>query len=332
MQAIKLLVVTIVLAAVGALWGQPPAAQKTPGGGEDKAPSKDSLEQLLAEALRNSPEIQLAEAKLREAEALLRQTRLSIMQKVIEQQSAVETQKSKASFAEANFQRLTKLFEKGMVSSEELVKVKADVEAVKAAMKQAELTLNGLTGKLNVGGFGAAPMVGIPGPGIPGVVAVPGGQALGAFGSGGGALGGGVGGSPFAAEAQARAPHGPMAEKIGKALDKTIKLDKPIEKVPLKDVIALFRAKAGDVPFLPQLQGKDDQPVTLSLTGEMMLGAAFQALQDVVPGLQCFVREYGILILVDGASPDQDAMPLLDFWRNEKHRWRPEMRSTPGAP
>ena len=253
------------------------------------------------------------------------------MQKVIEQQSAVETQKSKASLVEANFQRLTKLFEKGMVSSEELAKVKADVEAVKAAMKQAELTLNGLTGKLNVGAMGA---VGMPGAGMPGMIAIPG-PGLGAFGGGGGALGfagGGGGASPFGEQPQPRAPHGPMAEKIGKTLDKPIKLDKPIDKMPLKDVIGLLRAKAGDVPFLPQLQGKDDQPVTLSLTGEILLGAAFQALQDVVPGLQCFVREYGILILVDGATPDQDGMSLLDFWRNEKQRWRPEMRSTPAAP
>jgi len=26
---------------------------------------------------------------------------------------------------------------------------------------------------------------------------------------------------------------------------------------------------------------------------------------------------------VDGATPDQDGMSLLDFWRNEKQRWRP---------
>jgi len=336
MHAIKLLVITIVLAAVGALWGQQPAAQKPPGGGDEKvAPAKDSVEQLLVEALKNSPEIQLAEAKLREAEAALRQTRLSIMQKVIEQQSAVETHKSKASVAEANLQRLSKLFEKGMVSSEELAKVKADVEAVKVAVKQAELTLNGLTGKLTFTAAGApggtltmtGPLTLNTGMGVPG------GQQLG-IQMGGGVLGigGGAGGFGVAGEAAARAPHGPMAEKIGKALDKTIKLDKPIEKAPLKEVLNLLRSKAGDVPFLPQLQGKDDQPVSLSLTGEILLGAAFQALQDVVPGLQCFVREYGILILMDGATPDQDAMLLLDFWRNEKHRWRREVGSPPGAP
>jgi|SRR5262245_769678 len=333
MHAIKLLVITIVLAAVGALWGQQPAAPKSAGGGDDKAvPAKDSVEQLLVDALKNSPEIQLAEAKLREAEAALRQTRLSIMQKVIEQQSAVEAQKSKSSLAEANLQRVSKLFEKGMVSSEELAKVKADVEAVKVAMKQAELTLNGLTGKLTFTGTTASggtltmtgPLTFNTGMGAPG------GQQVGIQVPGGGSvLMGGIG---VVGESQARAPHGPMAEKIGKALDKLIKLDKPIEKAPLKEVLNLLRSKAGDVPFLPQLQGKDDQPVSLSLTGEIMLGAAFQALQDVVPGLQCFVREYGILILVDGATPDQDAMLLLDFWRNEKHRWRREAGSPPAAP
>ncbi len=80
---------------VGALCGQPPA-EKPPGqkaaAADEKwsAPPRDpALEQLLLEALRNSPEIQLAEAKLREAEALLRQTRMSVMQKVLEQQAAV---------------------------------------------------------------------------------------------------------------------------------------------------------------------------------------------------------------------------------------------------
>jgi hypothetical protein len=219
-----------------------------------------------------------------------------------------------------------------MVSSEELTKVKADVEAVKAAMKQAELTLNGLTGKLTfTGAMGPTGTITMTGP-LPGMGGMSGGQQLG-LQVGGGVLGigGGGGGMGLGGEA-ARAPHGAMAEKIGKALDKPIKLDKPIEKAPLKEVLNLLRSKAGDVPFLPQLQGKDDQPVTLSLTGEIMLGAAFQALQDVVPGLQCFVREYGILILVDGATPDQDGMLLLDFWRNEKPRWRQEMRGPPGAP
>ena len=45
----------------------------------------------------------------------------------------------------------------------------------------------------------------------------------------------------------------------------------------------------------------------------MPLGAVFQALEDVVPGLKCFVREYGILITLDDAQP-ADGMPLIDFW------------------
>lgn len=307
MYTIRLLVFAIVLAAVGVLSGQPPAAPKS----DEKPSAKDSLEQLLVEALKNSPEIQLAEAKLREAEALLRQTRLSIMQKVIEQQSAIETQKSKATLGEANLLRITKLFEKGMVSSEELAKVKADVEAVKVAMKQAELTLNGLTGKLNVGGAAGPAMVGVPGPGMPGM-GMPGGLSFGGP-MGGGALGvgGGGGGLGVVGEAQPRPPRGPMAEKVRAALNKKVKIEKPI-LLTLKELPRWLRDNGADVPFQTQLRSKDDEKVSITLIGEITLGAAFQMLEDVAPGLQFFVREYGILITMEGGA---NAMPLLDFWR-----------------
>jgi hypothetical protein len=312
MRAIKLLVLAIVLAAVGVLRGQSPTGGPR-SDGEKPTPAKDSLEHLLAEALKNSPEIQLAEAKLREAEALLRQTRLSIMQKVIEQQSAIETQKSKASLGEANLQRLTKLFEKGMVSSEELAKVKADVEAVKAAMKQAELTLNGLTGKLNVSGGGPA-MVGMAGPGMPGI-GMPGGLPFGGPVAGG-ALGAGGGGGGFGVvgEAQPRPPHGPMADKIRAALNKKVKIDKPVN-IALSELPRWLRDMGADVPFQTQLGFKGKEEVSITLIGEVKLAAAFQMLQDIVPGLQFFAREYGILVTTDFSSAD--AMPLLDFWRSE---------------
>src|SRR6476661_6212674 len=110
MHTIRLLIFAIVLAAIGAAWSQSPIGGAAPqtkappgddkagppqpkpaGGGDEKpGPGKDSLEQLLTEALRNSPEIQLAEAKMREAEAELRKTRMQILQRVIEQQTTVE--------------------------------------------------------------------------------------------------------------------------------------------------------------------------------------------------------------------------------------------------
>jgi hypothetical protein len=78
-------------------------------------------------------------------------------------------------------------------------------------------------------------------------------------------------------------------------------------------VVAFFRDAAAGVPFLANLGDKAKEPVSLALRGDVPLGAALQALQDVVPGLQCYVREYGILITLDDAAPP-DGMRLIDFW------------------
>lgn len=75
MSGIKLMTAAGLLVTAVA-FAQPP--KNSPPQMDD--PAKDSLEQLLAKALQQSPEIQVAEAKLREAEANLRQTRLQLAQ------------------------------------------------------------------------------------------------------------------------------------------------------------------------------------------------------------------------------------------------------------
>jgi hypothetical protein len=74
---------------------------------------------------------------------------------------------------------------------------------------------------------------------------------------------------------------------------------------------------------LLHLGDKAKEPVSLSLEGEVPLGASFQALEDVVPGLKCYVREYGILITEEGASAETDAIALIDFWRLGSNKEQP---------
>ena len=92
--------------------------------------------------------------------------------------------------------------------------------------------------------------------------------------------------------------------------------------VKLAGVADALRTTLPDVPFLVNVGDKKNEVVSLTLTGKVPLGAAFQALQDVVPGLHCFVREYGILITLDDAAP-ADGMPVIEFW----HR-KPEASQT----
>ena len=68
---------------------------------EEKKPSQ--LEELLAQALRDNPDMRVADAKVREAEAELNRARLLVIQKVVAHQHTVETLESAVKMAEAHY-------------------------------------------------------------------------------------------------------------------------------------------------------------------------------------------------------------------------------------
>src|ERR671933_587452 len=103
MRVTKYVAVALVL-VTGWSFGRQPTEKAKPEG-KPEGGSQHSLDDLLAKALRHSPDVQVAEAKVREAEAELRRTRLTLLQKVIEAHAAVESQKSKLAQAEATFAR-----------------------------------------------------------------------------------------------------------------------------------------------------------------------------------------------------------------------------------
>jgi hypothetical protein len=327
MRALTSGVVVLVFAVTGWSFAQP---------GPDKAaaeknePGKKSLEDLLATALRHSPDVQVAQAKVREAEAELRRTRLTLLQKVIEANSAVEATRVTANHSEAMFRRLQQLSKAGQVPMEELQKAEAQMATAKAELARAEGMLNALTGLLP-GGVGAltgredfVASVGVAAPGValqPPPVANPnngfGGGVPGMLGGMGAAGGGALGfaGGGMGAVEPPRMPRGTTADKLRGALDSPVKIE-PVKDKPLAEVLRTFRGPAKGVPFLLHLGEKANEPISLSLEGDVQLGAAFQALEDVVPGLKCYVREYGILITTeDSAVGVQDGVGLVEFWR-----------------
>src|SRR5262245_44326019 len=76
---------------------QPPA-DKPPAKAESAAPKKaegtPSLEEMLAAALKNNPDIRVAEAKVREAEAELKRIQLQVSQKVTTHRHQLEIKKN----------------------------------------------------------------------------------------------------------------------------------------------------------------------------------------------------------------------------------------------
>src|SRR4051794_23462509 len=105
MRALTSAVVMLAVVVTGWSFGQQPP-DKPPA---EKGESKRSLEELLASALRHSPDVQVGEARVREAEAELRRTRLTLLQRIIEAHGNVDVQRATAAQAEATFRRIAQI-------------------------------------------------------------------------------------------------------------------------------------------------------------------------------------------------------------------------------
>jgi hypothetical protein len=343
MLALTKWVLLLVIVVTGWSFAQP-AADKPP---PDKKAENRSLDELIAAALRHSPDLQVADAKVRTAQAELRRDRLVLVQKVIDANAALDAARAAARNAEESFREHAALFKTGAMSSADYRAAEGRFAAAKATLAQAEGTLNALTGTLPAGvkvvngvsdivvpvpaaGIAGAPPAGIAGiSGIGGVTGNMGGYQgtgiagflgtgisgfgggignLGAIGGNLGALGGGLPMAP-----PVRAPQPPMSDKLRDALDSKMKIVH-VKNLPLDELVMQF--KIADVPYLLHLGDKAKETVNFTLVGEVQRGAVFQALEDVVPGLKCYVRDYGILVTMEEGSPE-GAMPLIEFWHTK---------------
>ena len=100
--------------------------------------AKRTLDEQLAAALRHSPDIQVAEAKVREAQAELRRTRLTVLQRVIDTSATVEAARVAAAHAEATFARVSHMVQAGQAPCEEVEAAEAKLAAAKAQRALAE--------------------------------------------------------------------------------------------------------------------------------------------------------------------------------------------------
>ena len=150
---IRLLCLTVFLtgsAALGQQSGQPPKPQDPP---KEKKPTQ--LEEWLSEALRNNPDIRVAEAKYREAEAELNRARMLAVQKVVTAQHNVDAANNGVKTAEASvrlsevkleeaklrYARIEKLRASGGVAAEEVDQARAAVSQAQADVEIARANL-----------------------------------------------------------------------------------------------------------------------------------------------------------------------------------------------
>ncbi|HLW66091.1 MAG TPA: hypothetical protein VKS79_12340 [Gemmataceae bacterium] len=371
MRSMRISVLTMLAGLIACpVWAQPTTPGAAPPGGSSppKAttpsnespktapvakPPAGSLEELLATALRNNPDIRVAEAKLREAEANLNKARIQVMQQVVSLKNAVDAQKKAAEVAEQSHKRIQELKKSNVVPEAEVTQSEALLAKAKADLAKLEadlaIPLGRLPGKYDTvdGGSNTIfqglsrndaiwldwsntlnlnasnnpwtyPQATYPGQWTP--------QAQWQLNN----LGSGNVTNPYQIPSTIRtvvnlpadysgttkAAAGSVADKIRTALDKPIKIEWK-QPMPLNDVIEFLRSKAEiDVPFRILLDNDAKSRIDL-MTGELPLGAWLQAVEDSIPQLIIVVRDYGLVVTTRGRLP-QDAEPVRSFWQRSK--------------
>ncbi len=109
--------------------------------------AEPTLEEMLNKALKDNPDIRVAEAKVREADAELNRTRLQVTQKVLAFHHSRESQKAIIRVAEEDLQRIQKLEANKAVSQEEVKQAQQRLSASKAKLAEIEAEMPYLLGE-----------------------------------------------------------------------------------------------------------------------------------------------------------------------------------------
>lgn len=303
----RFLTLVLLLGGCTLVFGQtqhpPEVKQQAPPGLEAKKPSQ--LEQMLADALRNNPDIRVGEAKLREAAAELNRTRLLVAEKVVKIQSELDLVKSKIRAAEAMLEQNRQRVKQGVGTPEEVQVAEANLVTAKAELAKLEAEVPALVGKRT---------------GVESLAFTPDGNILFARDADGvvriwdartGEL---VSGGTKSPSIQLIPTD--MTTRLTSALDALVEID--FRSTPIEDALYYLLEKAGEVPLVIRLQEKGT--ITLTTPVHIPLRAGLQMVQDQYEGsLEFVVRDYGVLVTEKKNLPP-DAMTVQEFWKLTKKK------------
>ncbi len=236
-----------------------------------------ALQELLAQALKNNPDVRVAESKVREAEAELYRARVNVLNRVVMQRNEIAAAKFMADEATARYEREVKLSQRGAVAERDIRAARAAMMKFRAdlATKEAELDL--LIGKhqgkaaeflrnINVE---KPPAAGPPPPEDP--------------------------------LSQPAAVSDAIREKILKALDASYCSGPKVLVMPASEVLEILRKHTKGINILSKLPNEDVE-ARLNFKESIPLGALFQWAEDQF-GWRFIVRDYGIVAVDRSAVP-----------------------------
>jgi hypothetical protein len=324
--ALGLLAALLFAGLPGSHGQQPSATNPLPKdkGKEAASAEKPSLEDLLAQALKDNPDIRVAEAKVNQAEAELNRTRLQVMQKVATFYSTRFAAQAKVTRAEKDLERVRRLLATSAISQEDyrateqaLIVAKADLEVIEAELP----ALLGKPPQTKASQENTAQVQGtnqlatkylslhLEQPHSSTALSL---LAL---------------TEAYRQQAAAQAVPATVAEKLRKTLDMPIKVD--FKDTPLDRVLDYLQERTGITIRYPALRMWKTGTITLKFAEPLSLRAVLQALEDELPpigeagSLRFVVRDYGLL-MVPTASAPPGALFLDQFYRQATARAQTE--------
>lgn len=236
-------------------------------------PIPNTLDKMLALALRSNPEVLLAEATLRQAQAELNAARLKVTQEVVMAFHQQRTQEGVLEASERQLQNAIALVKTGQTQSSTVTSAQVEVLKARASIDQLNAQLRYLLGLGGDASLGSLP-------------------ARGGADMAAGTPDGGSGGQPplpQPASPRRPDPNAAMEEKLA------AKVSLSVTQETLADTLALLTATT-EVPFV-QGVGLVDALVAIQLQ-DMPLEQVLLALTDQLAEeeLVFVIRDYGILV------------------------------------
>jgi hypothetical protein len=300
--------------------------EEAPRAKQKAQPAKSKLEEILAEALKNNPDIRVDAAKLAEAEAKLNRTRVQVTQKVVSLHQAILSQKTVIDVGQKQYDRLKRLNETGTVDVQVVEKASADLTVAKAKLEELEAQMPALLGRVQRRAM--AETDGTPSfrnsleYGVDGRhdnLETPGSNAPQSY--------------RWSRAKTYEFEHAkvtlPQAEKFRKALQTPVKVS--FKDVTFDEILKGLSKMVDGLSFRNLFErrgsGHFELPKwSLEFEEAMPLSAILQALEDET-GCMFFVREYGIVATTKNGAP-LGAMTVEEFLR---HKPADESRAKFGA-
>lgn len=272
-------------------------AKKLDGMRKDQA----ALQDLLAAALKTNPDIRVAEAKVRDAEAELYRARMTVLNAIVTMRHDINSAKAVAEEAAARYERDLELKKRvqGSISDAELSASKAAMLKFKFDADSRQAQLDAIVGKntAKAGEWqrlleqGAAPRDPRP---------------------------------PLTQTSSKQSTPLAVSEDMAKKLDvlgAMVRVEFTDNFVDGTTVLDLLREHAKGINIQENFAKPDKVNVKLRLTEKVPLGALFEWAEDQC-GWRFVIRDYGIVVTNRDAVPPAGGVMLLDYWR--KNRTQPK--------